>query len=304
MMKENKKSVQRRWWIAGLFSYLVPGLGQVYNGQATKGLFYNFLITLWGGVVFSFVFHMMKQSITPINIALLFVILFISLMAHLFIIFEAIKTSRRRRMEDGLKAYNRWTIYLAVIVISLTVDYSVSNAVKENIIKPFRIPTGSMEPTLLNGDFLLSNQVYYSGTNPTRGEVVIMKYPENEKINYIKRIIGMPGDTLEIRDKMFYIDNQQIDEPYIKITDAENIRQPSVLRDNYGPVIVSSDEYFVMGDYRDNSLDSRDWGMVKRHQIIGKPVFIYWSWDGKIPAWNVFRKLASIRFGRIGHIIQ
>ncbi|MBN2030519.1 signal peptidase I [bacterium] len=206
-------------------------------------------------------------------------------------------------MENGLKPYNKWIIYLFVIIISLAVDYSVSNAVRENIIKPFRIPTGSMEPTLLNGDFLLSNQLYYRTTNPARGEVVIMKYPEDERINYIKRIVGMPGDTLEIRDKVLIINGRPVAEPYIKIIDP-NVQQRSLDRDYYGPVIVPSDEYFVLGDYRDNSLDSRDWGTVKRHQIIGKPIFIYWSWNGNIPAWNVFGKLASIRIGRMGHIIQ
>ncbi len=302
-MENMSKPIKRRWWIAGLFSYLVPGLGQVYNGQATKGLFFNFLITLWGGVVFSFLFYMMKQPIRRINIAFLFVILLISIAAHLCIIVEAIKTSRKREMENGLKAYNKWTLYLAVIIISLAVDYSVSSAVKENIVKPFRIPTGSMEPTLLNGDFLLSNQLYYRTTNPARGEVVIMKYPKDERINYIKRIVGMPGDTLEIRDKVLMINRQPIDEPYVRSIDPL-VQQQSLGRDNYGPVVVPSDEYFMMGDYRDNSLDSRDWGTVKRHQIIGKPMFIYWSWKGTVPAWNIFGKLASIRFGRIGSIIK
>ncbi len=302
-MENQKRSITRKWWIAGLFSYLVPGLGQVYNGQATKGLFFNFLFALWGGVVFSFIFHMMKQSISRINIAFLFVILLISLAAHLSIIIEAIKTSRKRKMENGLKPYNRWIIYLIVIAVSLTVDYSVSNAVKENIIKPFLIPTGSMEPTLLTGDCLLSNQLYFGTHNPARGEVVIMKYPRNEKIAYIKRIIGMPGDTLESSNKIVYINHQKVDEPYIKAVDPNQSRI-SVRRDNYGPVIIPSNEYFVMGDNRDNSLDSRDWGTVKRHQIIGKPMFIYWSWDGTVSAWNVFRKWTSIRFGRIGHIIE
>lgn len=303
-MENVKKSIKRRWWIAGLFSYLVPGLGQVYNGQATKGLFFNFLFTLWGGVVFSFIFHMMKQSISRINIAFLFIIMLISVAAHLCIIIEAIKTSQKRKMENGLKPYNRWIIYLVVVAVSLTVDYSLSNAVKENIIKPFCIPTGSMEPTLLAGDYLLSNQLYFSTHNPARGEVVIMRYPRNEKIVYIKRIIGMPGDTLEIINKKVYINHHEIDEPYIRAMDPEVQFQISVRRDNYGPVIIPSDEYFVMGDYRDNSLDSRAWGTVKRHQIIGKPVFIYWSWDGTVPAWNIFRKWVSIRLGRIGHIIE
>ena len=91
---------------------------------------------------------------------------------------------------------------------------------------------------------------------------------------------------------------------FLNLWSTDNIQAESLKRDNFDPFIIPEDEYFVMGDNRDNSSDSRYWGTVKRHQIIGKPMFVYWSWNGKIPAWKLFHKLLSIRLGRIGKIIE
>jgi len=159
------------------------------------------------------------------------------------------------------------------------------------IIEPYKIPSESMMDTLLVGDHLLVTKFIY-GTHipftdtvilpvrqPERGDIIVFKYPKNESLDYIKRVIGTPGDEVEIKDKVVYINGKKIDEPYKKITDPE-IRPPFISpRDNFGPVTVPEGHLFVMGDNRDNSSDSRFWGYVDIKKIKGKALILYWSWD-------------------------
>jgi signal peptidase I len=303
-MNEKSKKLKRRWWLAGLLSYILPGLGQVYNGQVLKGLFFNFIFTLWGGIVFTLTFYTVKQEMTGFKISLLFLALLVSFAAHLCVIIESIWTARKKDLEYLPKIYNKWYIYLAVVVITLMIDHSVATAVKENVIKPYQIVSGSMEPSLQAGDFILSNQIYFSTHNPERGDIILFKYPVDEKTDFIKRIIGVPGDTIEIRNKQVWINSKKLEEPYVQHTDSTFLTQFESVRDSFGPFLVSPNCYFVMGDDRDTSLDSRHWGTVKRHQIKGKLSFIYFSLDGTIPAWKLLPRLFSIRLNRIGKIID
>jgi signal peptidase I len=303
-MSENTKTSKRRWWLAGLLSYILPGLGQVYNGQPLKGLLFNFIFTLWGGVVFTLTFYAVKQEMTGPKIALLFLSLCVSFLAQLLVIIESIRTARKIGSEYLLKTYNKWFLYLFIIIVTFLVDHSVATAIKDNVIKPYKIPTNSMQPSLLAGDFILSNQIYFSTHNPERGDIIIFKYPVDEKTDFIKRIIGVPGDMVEIKDKHVWINNVKIHEPYVQHTDSTILSQFESIRDNFGPFRVSTNSYFVLGDNRDNSLDSRHWGTVQRYLIKGKLSFIYFSWDGTIPIWKLIPKLFSIRFNRIGKIIH
>jgi signal peptidase I len=293
-MEKKQSGVRRRWWVAGLFSYLVPGLGQVYNGEALKGLFFNFLFTTWGGVVFSFVFHALKRPVTGRSIAVIFILFFASFLAHLGILLEAALKAGKRPEGFQLKRTNRVLVYVSVLITSLGVDYSISSAIREYILKPYRIPTGSMKPTLVPGDFLLSNQLFYADRNPARGDVVIFKNPENERIDFIKRIVGMPGDTVEIRDGTVRIDGRALDEPYVKRESAGPSADERKNPPSFGPVIVPPDSYFVLGDNRDNSLDSRKFGALPRRLIRGKPMVVYFSSSG----------ILKLRPGRIGRIIR
>jgi signal peptidase I len=303
-MKNNKKTSKRRWWLAGLLSYLLPGLGQVYNGQALKGLFFNFIFTLWGGIVFTLIFHVAKQEITGLKILLLFMAILISFAAHLYVIIESIRTARKKGASFQPEVYNRWFIYMAAIFICLMIDHAVTTAIKENVIKPYRIAAASMEPSLKAGDFIIGNQMYFSTHNPERRDIVLFKNPADKNMDFIKRIIGMPGDTLQIIDKEVWINGEKLNESYTEFMDSTILAQYKTVRDNFGPFLLSPNSYFVMGDNRDNSLDSRQFGTIKRHQIKGKLSFIYFSWDNTIPAWKIFHKLFSIRFNRIGKIID
>lgn len=310
----------RRWWLAGLLSFLVPGLGQVYNGQETKGLFFYFLLSVWGGLLLSMVYYLLKQPVTPMNIGAFCLLSFISFIAWLLIIIESIHSAKKISKDYKLKRYNKWYIYLLVILIVQFVDLSAAVEIRENVIRAYKIPAGSMKPTLMIGDHLLCDLTYYQTNNPARGDIIIFKYPQDERIDFVKRIIGIPGDTIQIKNDDVYVNNEKLELKYIekyKDNRMEADRYQESLgnisyrilddfkkHEYFGPIVVPEDEYFVMGDNRDNSHDSRYWGTVKRHKIQGKAIFIYFSWDKEIPLWNIFGRLSSIRFSRIGEILQ
>lgn len=175
------------------------------------------------------------------------------------------------------------------------------------VVQAFKIPSGSMKNTLLVGDHLLVNKFLY-GTHipftnmilvpirdPKRGDIIVFKYPEDESKDFIKRVIGTPGDVVQIIAKKVYINGKPIPEPYTIYHDDQILPKSMDAKDNFGPVYVPPRKYFMMGDNRDRSHDSRFWGFVDESKIIGKAMVLYWSWDGDG---------SSIRWDRIGHIVK
>ncbi len=160
-----------------------------------------------------------------------------------------------------------------------------------------QVPTESMKPTILVGDHFFLDKLAFPANYPefmnrilptrqiSRGDIVAFNSPENPKIPFIKRVIGLPRETLEIKDKGVYINGKMLEEQYKYFIDpnvygrGSGIPQDYIVRDNYGPITIPPDCYFMMGDNRDNSNDSRYWGVVRGRDIIGKPLFIYWSYE-------------------------
>jgi signal peptidase I len=162
-------------------------------------------------------------------------------------------------------------------------------------VQAFKIPTGSMENNLLIGDHLLVNKFVFGPTMsgverlllPTREirrhDIVVFKYPDEPERDFIKRVVGLPGETLELRNKTVYINGQPLDEAFVHFLEpASNSSEVTSfdVRERYGPVRVPDGQYFVMGDNRDNSQDSRYWGFLPRSYIKGRALLIYWSFDG------------------------
>jgi signal peptidase I len=159
----------------------------------------------------------------------------------------------------------------------------------------YKIPSGSMENTLLIGDFVVANKVIYGSKiplidyrlpairDPHPGDIVIFRYPGDGKTPYVKRCVAVEGQKVEISDKILYVDNQKYqDTEGTKYLDSALYPRSATggnSRDNWGPYIVPRDHFFMMGDNRDNSADSRFWGPVHRDLIIGKPLIIHWSWS-------------------------
>ena len=182
---------------------------------------------------------------------------------------------------------------------SILIALFIALLIRTFIVQAFRIPSGSMIPTLLVGDHILVNKLVYRFGDPKRLDVVVFKFPLDPKKDYIKRVIGLPGDKVEIINKVVYINGKPLKEPYVQHTDPHIIPRGVQPRDNYGPVVVPKGHYFVMGDNRDSSYDSRYWGFVARKAFIGKALIIYFSWNphGANP-------LHWVRWKRIGKLIH
>ncbi len=200
---------------------------------------------------------------------------------------------------------------------SLVIAVVLALFIRTFAVQAFKIPTGSMEPNLLIGDHLLVNKFVFgpslSGVERTllpmneiaRGEVIVHKFPEEPERDFIKRVIGLPGEQVEVRHKRVYINGKLLDEPYAYYMEAPppvpkeieaGDRQPSSgdPRESYGPVTVPPGHYFMMGDNRDNSQDSRYWGFLPREYVKGRALVIYWSYEAE--AGNI---LAATRWKRL-----
>ncbi len=183
--------------------------------------------------------------------------------------------------------------YFLTIVVCTVIALFVTTYV----VHPMSVPTPSMEPTILVGDRILVDKfTIRNGHVPglplvpsytvKRQDVIVCKAPREPEILLVKRVVGLPGDTLEIRDKTVYINAQPLDEPYKQHSDptvypggTPNPFFGNMQRDNYKAITIPPDSYFVMGDNRDDSLDSRFWGFLPKDHIVGRPLIIFWSYE-------------------------
>ena len=200
-------------------------------------------------------------------------------------------------------------------------------------VQAFKIPTGSMKENLLIGDHLLVNKLVYSpsfgpledrimGKRPIRrGDVVVFKFPEDPTRDFIKRVIGLPGETIEIRNKQVFVDGKPLQEPYVHFLeqplrpdDPEYGLRGDSIKDNWGPHTVPEGQLLVLGDNRDNSRDSRFWGFLPADQVKGRALLVYWSYEARddeyrpsgLGEWlkDTFSALARTRWNRFFHVIR
>jgi len=175
------------------------------------------------------------------------------------------------------------------------------------VVQAFKIPSGSMKQTLQIGDHILVNKFIYGVKvpylhetiiplkKPRRGDIIVFKYPVDPHKDFIKRVIGIPGDEIEIRDKKLYVNQKRVNHDYGVYTDSRILSANVRPRDNFGPVTVPKHSLFVMGDNRDESFDSRFWGFVDYKALNGKAFIIYWSWD---------KENFGVRWNRLGQILK
>jgi len=216
---------------------------------------------------------------------------------------ESFKTCFMRAFLPSLRVFGDWLKFSFFTLLTFLL-------IRVFFLEAYTIPTASMENTLLVGDFLLVNKALYGaevpGTRihlpamrePERGDVVVFRPPHDPGRNYVKRVVGVPGDTLAMKDKVLVLNGVPMDEEYVHVsegrgdpshpgmrwqTDYLAAARPSVRyipsRDNWGPLVVPEDNFFVLGDNRDNSEDSRYWGFVTREAIRGRPWVVYLSLD-------------------------
>ena len=206
---------------------------------------------------------------------------------------KRLETREKSRLRENVEA-----IVLAIVIALF---------IRTFVVQAFKIPSGSMKQTLLIGDHILVNKFIYGIKlpligktlipikNPQRGDIIVFKFPEDPKKDFIKRVIGVAGDVIEIKNKRVYVNGKPENHAYGVHTDPQvysGLIQP---RDNFGPVTVPPDDLFVMGDNRDHSYDSRFWGYVDLKEVKGKAFIIYWSWD---------QKGFGVRWRRIGKLLH
>jgi len=194
--------------------------------------------------------------------------------------------------------------------LALIVALALSLLIRTTVVEAYRIPSGSMENTLLVGDRLFANKFIFGATLPLThirlpevrppepGDVIIFKFPEDERTTFVKRVVALSGQTVEVRDKNVYVDGRLVHEARgVKHDDFRVVPPIAGTRDNFGPVTVPPGYLFVMGDNRDNSYDSRYWGFLDERLVVGKAEVIFWSWDDN--PWVPL--LHRVRWDRIGH---
>ncbi len=210
------------------------------------------------------------------------------------------KSGSRGKSRKGRKGSEKKDVAMEWIK-SIVIALILALITRATVVQAFRIPTESMKETLLRGDFLLVNKFIYGSQipftdirlpkirDPRRGDVIVFKHP-TEKKDYIKRCVGLPGDTVELKNDVLYVNDEPVDEPYRLLETSY-----SGHRANFGPVKVPEGKLFMLGDNRHNSSDSRVWGMLDMKYLKGKAMVIYFSWD--------FDKRFP-RFTRMGRLIS
>lgn len=210
---------------------------------------------------------------------------------------RSIKNEARTKKKSGLR--ENIEAILVAIVLALFI--------RTFVIQAFKIPSGSMKETLLIGDHILVNKFIYGVkvpylqttivpiTNPKHGDIVVFKFPEDPTKDFIKRVIAVAGDVVEVRDKQVYVNRKLLNHDFGIHTDSYIFPSSVQPRDNFGPVVVPEKSIFVMGDNRDQSYDSRFWGFVDLKALKGKALMIYWSWD---------KENFGVRWNRIGHLLK
>ncbi len=201
---------------------------------------------------------------------------------------------------------------------ALLIAFILAFVIRSFVVQAFKIPSGSMLPTLKIGDHLLVNKFIYGVklpftdieivpvSKPEFQDIIVFEYPENQSKDFIKRVVGLPGDKIKIKKGHLIRNGKKVPEPYAQF--SHNTRAEEKFpaerwpphefdrraRDNLGPIKIPEDKYFVLGDNRDESYDSRFWGCVQSKDILGEAWIIYWSW----------KSLTDIRFSRIGHLVE
>jgi signal peptidase I len=311
-MPEAELRSRRVPWRATLLSVATTGLGQLYCGRPFRAA----ILYLLSGAIGLIALRLVFVPLQPWNIVL--PVAGVLLWAG-FVLADAIQCAISAAPDYRLKAYNRWYVYLLLTALAWAGQDAIKPVLRARFAQGFEISSSSMLPTLLSGDDVFVNKRAYLGRMPQRGDLVAFRYPLDPSVMFAKRAIAVGGDVIRIEDKKVYVNGQPLVEPYAYFEYATTLP----LRDDFPPtpglletlpdawglnaawkrempsfihddgLHVPPDCVFVLGDNRDNSLDSRFWGFVPRANLLGKAGVIYFSRDAKAH---------RVRWDRIGEV--
>jgi signal peptidase I len=292
----------RRSWVAVVLTLVLPGLGHLYVGAPRRALFI-YLMSLLGGAMAVAALTILSATALPILLSMASAILVPGVFFYTLAARDAVLEARRAGSNYVLRRYNRWYVYAAlVLVIALVVPPRYARLF-HSLLQAYQIPNSSMEPTLYAGDYLLARPLRRA---PSRGQLVIFQRHNGA---WTKRIVGTPGDTLAMEAGVLSVNGHPMSEPSAfrahehSLFDADFLWQRQFLTrtvdttayhptsTSWGPVVVPPGQYFVLGDNRGESADSRYFGFVAADSIVQQPTVVYFSRD---------RETHSVRWGRIG----
>jgi signal peptidase I len=259
--------------VAVLLSIVLPGLGQVYCGKLARGIIIYLGLWLLIAVV----------GLSGLITGFGGLIAAVAIIAVYQIVIAAEAGAAAVRLKEmPLKKYNRWYVYVAaILLLQIMVAPALDHVARFQLaeLRTYRMPASSMRPALVVGDCFMAKLDPYRKSVPKRGEVVVFDYPSDKTKSFIMRVIGLPGELVEIKDKQVFINGQLLEDPWGTHGDSRTLPKVASTRDNMDPVTVPAGSVFVLGDNRDFSHDSRFWGCVEIKDIHARPLFIYWSDD-------------------------
>ncbi len=268
--QEEGNTKSRKVWIAIGLSILAPGLGHIYCGHLIRGIIFLLFLAIVGLGKDVILLYAMNQPQSTAHV--FYVILLLLFSFYVLTIVDAILVVRKNGDKYEAKRYNRWYIYAAVFAIAFFVIRPMR--IHGFIIQSYVMPTESMAPTIVEGNRFLVDVANYGTAKIRRGDIVSFEQPVEPRNMHVKRIIGLPGETIEIRDKQVYINGNDLHEAYVVHRD---LGHTFGMRDNLSAMLIPRGHYFLMGDNRDASFDSRMYGPVAQDKIEGKVKIVYYS---------------------------
>lgn len=289
----------REPWLAVVLSLFAPGLGQIYCGEIVRGLVLFLVSLLFIPLV---VLAALLPPATPVLVALVLTALFV-LGAYFYAVLSAYRSAHKLREHYETREYNRPLVY--VLFLAVGVFYTIGGAwYLPHVFEAFYLPTVSMAPTFLEGDHVLADKIAYRKALPKRGDVVIFRVPHKPAMTWIKRVIGLPGDTVEVKNHEVFVNDKRLERdrvPPLSLGGIAGVPEGDVFVESnagsryfiligkekvsdYAKKTVPEGSFFLLGDHRDRSLDSRDpeFGFVPLGDIFGNVPYIFYpagSWD-------------------------
>jgi len=275
----------RRPWLAAVLSLITPGLGHIYAGKPWRGVFVWSVYLLISAVYLLLLARSVSQLPRGNPWAVWYVYggVASSCTALVLIAIDAVRATRAARNAPRTRL-ERWYVYVVAIVVATEAAAILPTSLRQNSVQAFWMPSASMQPTIQTGDHIfVDKQAYAGGQLPDRGHIVACTNPSSPDIELVKRVVAIAGDQLEIRDRKLYVNGRPVEEPYAHF---EEPLQRSSKRDRLEVIVVPDGSFFVMGDNRDRSYDSRFWGFSRVDGLIGRATFIYWSRNEGWPRWE------------------
>lgn len=297
----------RRPWLAALLSLALPGFGHLYAGDGVRAVSLFLLFPPTQLAIY------LLAVLVPVSVANVVISAVLTAAARMLVARDAALAACRVGPAMRMPSFSRWYSWVGVLILIGGLNVAWAFAYRSTLVEAYRMTTGPMRPTILQGDRVLAikwsygwrepvfGNVVLNPRRPERGEIVIFRFPEDRSRYFIMRVIGLPGETVEIRQKVVRIDGKPLREPYVEFLEppvSENSLGSSPLgsvREDWGPQTVSEANYMVLGDYRDNSRDSRFWGFVPWIDILARPSVVYWSQDPRD---------GRVRWDRIGRRLE